>query len=533
MDLIRAEYRDLLVVENPATSTPGLAFLLATTAKFGDRWQVFWRGLRANGVLVVDGWEEAYTVRFSGAAGSKGNRPIVVSYASSPPAEVIFRDPKPSEAPTGVIEDSCFRQIELAGVLRGARNEEGARQLVDYMLSKRFQEDVPLQMFVFPAREDAALPPEFERYAVVPESPLALAPEEIEENRERWIREWTDIVISLGERAWRGIAYGVPIVFLALFFAYPLAAIVERGLRGGDGSAWTSWPTPIPPSSSGSRSGRRSRRRCSRSSSRYPRRTSSAASPSAAAAWSRRWSSCRSSSPRSSSPSAFLAVLPSGLERRSAPILVAHAFFNVAVVVRIVGTFWASLDPRLSEAAATLGASPVRRLWEITVPLLAPALAAAAAIVFFFSFTSFGVVLILGGPRYATIEAEIYTQAVRLFDLRAAAVLSLVQLVCVALAVGVSLRLESRLGARGQLWAERDVLRRPRTAGEKTLVAEALAASRYSWASRWPCSLSDRSRSRTGTAWTRTGRSRAPRARCWWTRGRRSQTRFSTRARPP
>ena len=194
-DLIRAEYRDLLVVENPATSTPGLAFLLATIAKYGDRWQAFWGGLRANGVLVVDGWEEAYTVRFSGAAGSKGNRPIVVSYASSPPAEVIFRDPKPSEAPTGVIEDSCFRQIELAGVLRGARNEEGARKLVDFMLSKRFQEDVPLQMFVFPAREDAALPPEFERYAIVPESPLVLAPEEIEENRERWIREWTDIVI--------------------------------------------------------------------------------------------------------------------------------------------------------------------------------------------------------------------------------------------------------------------------------------------------------------------------------------------------
>ncbi len=195
-DLILARYRELLVVENPATSTPGLAFLLATIASFGDdRWHVFWRGLRANGVLVVDGWEDAYTVRFSGAAGSRGKRPIVVSYASSPPAEVIFRDPKPSEAPTGVVEDSCFRQIELAGVLRGAENEEGARELVDFMLSKRFQEDIPLQMFVFPAREDAALPPEFERFAVVPDSPLELPPEEIEANRERWVDEWTDIVI--------------------------------------------------------------------------------------------------------------------------------------------------------------------------------------------------------------------------------------------------------------------------------------------------------------------------------------------------
>ena len=188
-------YRDLLVVENPATSTPGLAFMLATIARYGHLWQGYWRKLRANGVLVVDGWEEAYTVRFSGAAGSSGTRPIVVSYASSPPAEVIFREPRPSTAPTGVVEDSCFRQIELAGVLRGARNEEGARQLIDFMLSKRFQEDIPLAMFVFPVNRDAELPPEFVKYAVVPENPLELAPEEIEANRDDWLREWTNVVV--------------------------------------------------------------------------------------------------------------------------------------------------------------------------------------------------------------------------------------------------------------------------------------------------------------------------------------------------
>ena len=160
-DLILATYRGQLVVENPATSTPGLAFMLATIAQFGDgeRWQGYWHGLRANDVLVVDGWEEAYYARFSGSAGSKGKRPIVVSYASSPPAEVIFRDPRPAEAPTGVVEQSCFRQIELAGVLRGARNEAGARRLVDFMLSKRFQEDIPLQMFVFPARSGRGASP--------------------------------------------------------------------------------------------------------------------------------------------------------------------------------------------------------------------------------------------------------------------------------------------------------------------------------------------------------------------------------------
>jgi thiamine transport system substrate-binding protein len=195
-DVTAPRYRELLVVENPATSTPGLAFLLATVARYGDGgWQEFWRRLRANDVLVVDGWEEAYTVRYSGASGSSGTRPIVVSYASSPPAEVIFRDPRPEEAPTAVIEDSCFSQIELAGVLRGARNEDGARELIDFMLSERFQEDIPLNMFVFPVNREAELPPEFVEHALVPESPLALPPEEIEENRDAWVDEWTRIVV--------------------------------------------------------------------------------------------------------------------------------------------------------------------------------------------------------------------------------------------------------------------------------------------------------------------------------------------------
>ncbi len=194
-DLADSQYERLLVVENPATSTPGLAFLLATVARYGESgWQDYWRKLRQNDVLVVDGWEDAYNVRFSGSAG-KGNRPIVVSYASSPPAEVIFRTPRPAEAPTAVVESSCFRQIEFAGVLRGARNEDGARRLIDFMLSKRFQEDVPLSMFVFPVVGDTALPPEFERFAVVPSSPLELPPAEIEANRDRWVDEWTDIVI--------------------------------------------------------------------------------------------------------------------------------------------------------------------------------------------------------------------------------------------------------------------------------------------------------------------------------------------------
>ena len=90
---------------------------------------------------------------------------------------------------------SCFRQIELAGILRGARNVDGARKLIDFMLSRRFQEEIPLQMFVFPARRDVPLPPAFVRYAVVPQHPLELTPAEIDRNRERWVDEWTDIVV--------------------------------------------------------------------------------------------------------------------------------------------------------------------------------------------------------------------------------------------------------------------------------------------------------------------------------------------------
>ncbi len=195
-DLIEPRLRGLLVVENPATSTPGLAFLLATIARYGeDEWQAYWRDLRASDVLVVDGWEEAYTARFSGASGSKGKRPIVVSYASSPPAEVIFAGKPLKEAPTAVVESTCFRQVELAGILRGAGNEEGAKKLIDFMLSPAFQRDIPLSMFVFPVREGVALPPAFAKWAVVPERPLELPPAEIGRNRERWIREWTDVVL--------------------------------------------------------------------------------------------------------------------------------------------------------------------------------------------------------------------------------------------------------------------------------------------------------------------------------------------------
>ena len=194
-DLVKPEYSGLLVVQDPSTSTPGLAFLLATIETFGEdgdyTWRDFWADLVANDVRITSGWEEAYNLEFSGGSGA-GTRPLVVSYASSPPAEVFFGEL--DEAPTGVVTEGCFRQIEYAGILAGTENEAGARQLMDYLLSVRFQEDIPLNMFVFPANQDAALPEVFVKHTTLPDEPVTMTPDRIDENRERWIEEWAAIV---------------------------------------------------------------------------------------------------------------------------------------------------------------------------------------------------------------------------------------------------------------------------------------------------------------------------------------------------
>ena len=194
--LIEPAYQGLTVVENPATSSPGLSFLLATIGHFGeDAYLHYWEALRANDVLVVDGWEEAYWGEFSAA--SDGSRPIVVSYASSPPAEVYFAEEPMDEAPTGVVlaDGACFRQIEFVGILKGTGQRDLAEKLVDFMLSKRFQEDIPLQMFVFPANETAGLPDVFVQFAQIPEQTSTVSPQAIESNRESWIEAWTEAVL--------------------------------------------------------------------------------------------------------------------------------------------------------------------------------------------------------------------------------------------------------------------------------------------------------------------------------------------------
>jgi thiamine transport system substrate-binding protein len=190
--LARPEYASRLVVENAATSSPGLAFLLATIAKFGDDgWEQYWTQLADNDVLVVDGWNEAYYSAFTRAG---GDRPLVVSYGSSPPFEVLYAAEPMTQAPTGVVADTCFRQVEFAGVLRGTDNPDGARKLIDFLLSERYQREVALNLFVFPVNPSVTLDPAFVQYATIPAEPLTLDPAVIDANREAWIERWTEIV---------------------------------------------------------------------------------------------------------------------------------------------------------------------------------------------------------------------------------------------------------------------------------------------------------------------------------------------------
>ncbi len=192
-DLTSEAYRGQLVVENPATSSPGLAFLLTTIAVFGEEgWMDYWQGLLDNDVEVVPDWDTAYYSSFTRYG---GDRPLVVSYASSPPAEVIYSDPPSDVAPTGVVVEGCYRQIEFAGILEGTEFPSAAGQLIDFMLSVEFQEHIPLTWFVFPANSEAALPPEFVEHTALPDRPASLDPALIDANRERWIEEWTQLVL--------------------------------------------------------------------------------------------------------------------------------------------------------------------------------------------------------------------------------------------------------------------------------------------------------------------------------------------------
>lgn len=194
-DLLKPAYKELLAVENPATSSPGLAFLFATIGHFGeDGYLDYWRGLKENDVKVVNDWETAYYTDFSQWGGT---RPIVVSYGSSPPFEVIFAEEPMDEPPTAAVTSagSCFRQIEFVGILQGTQKRDLAEAWIDFMLSTTFQEDIPLQMYVFPVNPEAELNPTFVEHLEIASQPVSLPPEEIAAKREEWVQAWTEAVL--------------------------------------------------------------------------------------------------------------------------------------------------------------------------------------------------------------------------------------------------------------------------------------------------------------------------------------------------
>ncbi|MGV8979133.1 MAG: thiamine ABC transporter substrate-binding protein [Cellulomonas sp.] len=190
-DLTKPEYKGLLVVPNAATSSPGLAFLLATIGKFGtDGWQGYWKALQANGLQVADGWSDAYYTDFTGGGGA-GTRPVVLSYASSPPDTIPAGGDTPT---TGALLGTCFRQVEYAGVLAGAKNPHAAAKLLDFLLSDAVQADIPGKMYMYPVSSAVTLPAAWARWAPLSDHPYAVKPADISAHRDEWIKQWTDLV---------------------------------------------------------------------------------------------------------------------------------------------------------------------------------------------------------------------------------------------------------------------------------------------------------------------------------------------------
>nr|WP_244945811.1 thiamine ABC transporter substrate-binding protein [Gordonia zhaorongruii] len=182
-DLTEPRYKDLTVVMDPATSSPGMGFLLSTIGHYQGRTFDYWRALVQNGVRVVSGWEVAYNQEFSAGEG-RGSRPLVVSYASSPAAT----------PGTHAILDSCFAQVEYVGILRGARNVDGARKLVDFLLSPDVQAALPTSMYVYPVRKDTRLPTDWRLRAPSPSWTVRMSPDVIDKNREKWLDQWRETV---------------------------------------------------------------------------------------------------------------------------------------------------------------------------------------------------------------------------------------------------------------------------------------------------------------------------------------------------
>ncbi|MFM6980426.1 MAG: thiamine ABC transporter substrate binding subunit [Micrococcales bacterium] len=186
-DLVKTEYKGLTVLENPATSSPGLAFLATTVAEFGDPgYEQYWQELKANDVKLAASWDDAYFVDFSGSSG-KGSYPIVLSYSTSPAYEV--RDD--GQPQTAAVLNKCFRQFEYAGVLTNAKHPNNAQKLVDFLKSEEFQNSIAESMYVYPSvLYPKGVPADWTNFGVAADSTIG-ENLNIGKDRDNWIKTVT------------------------------------------------------------------------------------------------------------------------------------------------------------------------------------------------------------------------------------------------------------------------------------------------------------------------------------------------------
>ena len=194
-DLLKPEYNGLLVTQDPSASNTGIGFLIATIEKYGeDGFVDYWNGLIQNGLVIGNSWSSTYYTNFSAASGS-GEQPMVVSYTTSPAAEFIYSET--GDAPTDSLtsDGMCYRSIEFCGILKNSKNPELAQKFIDAFIGKEWQEDLPMQMFVYPVNELAELPEEFELYGKPAVNPVMPDPELVAEKHDEWVRIWAEEVL--------------------------------------------------------------------------------------------------------------------------------------------------------------------------------------------------------------------------------------------------------------------------------------------------------------------------------------------------
>ncbi len=435
-DLLEPAYRDLLVVEDPGTSSPGLAFLLATIARYGDGWTDYWSGLADNGVAIASSWTDAYVGQFSG--GGDGDRPLVVSYATSPPAEIVYAAEPEAHGPVHVRDDR--RLLPAGGVCRRPRRSGQPRRRA------RRRRLAPVRGR--PGRRAAVHVrlPRASRHA--PAAGLhglrSHRPRALEPARSRGRRECGRVAGRLGHGdgalsppRWLRWAWVAPAAFLGAFLVYPLGVLVGTMAGGSDlgtvadrlaaPSLWRILALAVVQALASTALALAVGLPIANVVSRYRFRGRALAQALVTVPF---------VLPTVVVALAFRGLVGDRLAQGFALVVLAHAYVNLAVVARIVGAQWAQHDPDIESVARTLGATRWRAFTDVTLPSLRPAIASSAAVVFVFSFSSLGIVLLLGDSSTRTLESQILRQTSVLLDFPGAAATAVVQLVLVSVVLG-------------------------------------------------------------------------------------------------